>query len=118
MRTILRSLLLLALLAALAAASVPPASSHPRSLWYWSAVRAEHKVLTSSRGPVAFNASYLSDVDCIPIGVWIWSDSRPRQKLYKHFDCGFTVNWDDGGYQTVERIVHVLSAQDFVFSTA
>lgn len=66
---------------------------------------------------MAFNASEVTDIDCLPIGPWIWSDARPRVKLYKHFDCGFTVNWDDGSYRSVERILHVISGQDFVMST-
>lgn len=94
-----------------------PASAHFRDTWYWSPQRAESKLVTSSRAPAAFNASYVSDVDCEPIGVWIWSSSSPRMKLYKHFDCGFNVNYDDGSYRSVERIVHVISAQDFVMST-
>jgi hypothetical protein len=107
--------MLLAVMVCLAV--VPTASAHGGDTWYWSASRAGTKLATSSRGPSAFSASYLSDVDCLPIGISIWSSGYPRQKLYKHFDCSFNVNFDDGTYRTVERIVHVISAQDFVMST-
>jgi hypothetical protein len=101
----------------LAAIVVPAADGHWGDTWYWSPQRAESKLLTSTRPLVAFNASSLGNVDCVPTGVWIWSSSTPKAKLYKHFDCGFTVYYNDGTYQTVERIVHVISAQDFVMST-
>lgn len=97
---------------------VSPAAAHWRDTWYWSPERAALKLRTSTRGPAAFRASYLSDVDCVPIGKWIMSTSSgPKAKVYKHFDCGFTVNYPDGTYRTVERILHVISAQDFVLST-
>jgi len=106
---LLTSLVILAL--------APSAAAHPRDTWYWSPERAASKLTTSSRGPVAFNASYLSQVDCQPIGISIWSSNKPRIKLYKHFDCGFTVNYTNGSYKTVERILHVITAQDFVLTT-
>lgn len=111
----MRVLAVLAVTLALA----PAASAHPRDTWYWSPQRAELKLQTSSRAPAAFRASYISEVDCLPIGIWIYSTSggTPRVKVYKHFDCGFTVNYDDGSYKTVERILHVISGQDFLLTT-
>jgi hypothetical protein len=106
-----------ALVVVAAAVIAPNAAAHARDRWYWNAELAMETLTTSSRVPDAFNAVSVSDVGCQSIGIWIRGKDRAHRKLYKHFECHFRVNFEDGSSKRVERILHVISARDFVLST-
>lgn len=101
------------------------AEAHNRVTWYWSTSLAERRVLTSPKTEQVLRAWLIEDAECEPFGKWIWSDGRPRQKLYKHFHCLIRYSVEEEecdefgcypgdivSYET-ERVLHVLGRFDF-----
>jgi|SRR5579862_1537482 len=108
-------LIALALIASVVAAASARAASG--SSWYWSTSRAEFKIEQSTGIRAEFRADYIVNVDCVPLGAWIWSSSgSPREQLYRRFDCSFNV-LNLASERTVERILIVMGAQTFQMQT-
>ena len=101
-----------ALLMAMTLAGTARASSP----WYWSVERANFKIEQSTGIRAQFHADFVLNVDCVPLGVWIWSNGSPREQLYRRFDCSFNV-LNLGSERTVERILIVTGAQTFRMQT-
>jgi hypothetical protein len=104
--------------------SVPVTWNSPmhETTWYWAPGRAENKLLNTGQAETALNAVDVWEADCVGRGLrrnidWIWSDSSPRMKLYRHFEC--FVSWTDYDDQSweMETVLHVRGSQRFSLSS-
>jgi hypothetical protein len=113
-----------AVVVALALMSVPTATAHPWSDWYWATWRAEARLPVDP--PFSWKLKHWKVVggECFGIGRRIWSG----EWLYKHHDCEITlykpvrVCEDFGCYtdyqiELVERILHVTGRRSYVLQT-
>jgi hypothetical protein len=111
---------IIALAALVTLIAIPSATAHNTD-WYWSAARAENKLLTTGQAANALNAEDVWGADCIGRGLrrgidWIYSETRPRTKLFRHFEC--FVEWTDydGQGWEMETVLHVRGSQAFTLA--